>query len=72
MIPTSSFFGLPSFLSTSPAACSAPQAPAFFWIESYLPYLVGNLLVDAGKVAGKAAEVEVVGHDNPIDKEPSV
>ena len=68
MIPTSSFVGLPSFLSAFPAACFAPQALAFFHIESYLPYLVGNLPVDAGKAASKAAELEVVDHDNPADK----
>ena len=55
VIPASSFVVLPSFLSAFPTACSAPQAPAFFQIESYLPYLVENLHVDAGKNAGKDA-----------------
>ena len=80
MIPASSFVELPLFLSAFPTVCSAPQAPAFFHIESYLPYLVENLHVDAGraadkaagKAAGKAAELEMVDPDIPVDKEPSV
>ena len=84
MIPASSFVGLPSFLFAFPTAFSALQAPAFFQIESYLPYLVENLPMDvgkaagraadkaAGKAAGKAAELEMVDPDIPIDKEPTV
>ena len=78
MIPASSFVGLPSFLSAFPTACSAPQAPAFFQIESYLPYLVENLPVDVGKAAGravgkavgKAAELEMVNPDIPLIRRP--
>ena len=76
MIPASSFVGLPSFLSASPTACSAPQAPAFFQIESYLPYHVESIPMDAGKAVGKAgdkaAKLETVSSDIPVDKELSV